>query len=321
MASTIWKGHLTFGLVSIPVKLVRAARAEKIHMHNLQRATGARVRQVFVTPDSDSVPVEAPAAQTARAGFESPRNRPFLAQPQSITPERIESPAVNAAIPKTELVRGFEYEKDKFVEFEREELEQIAPKTSSEMQIVEFVRFDEVDPVYLESSYYVTADHGGEKPYALLYTALKQTGYAALAEFVMHRRDQTMILRTGRQGMIGHTLFYEDEVRRENEFQADSGPVADRERDLAIKLVEALATPFEPGKFKDRYRERLQQAISEKIDSGTVRESAQVERKAPVVDLMAALKESLSQLKKPVKSELPTEVGKSLGKQKRAGKA
>lgn len=204
------------------------------------------------------------------------------------------------------MVKGYEFEKNKFVTFESEELERLAPKSSSDMQIVEFVRLAEVDPVYLESSYYVAPDRGGEKPYSLLFEALQKTGYAAIAEFVMHRRDQTIILRTstGGGGLIAHTLFYEDEIRRENAFPPNAELVSGKELDLAVKLVEALSAPFDATKFKDKFRERLQQAIAAKVESGTISTPARKEIKAaPVVDIMAALRESLQAARKPAASE------------------
>src|SRR2546423_7043753 len=154
MASTIWKGHLTFGLVSIPIKLTRAARAEKVHMHNLQRKTGGRVRQVFVPAEEPPASQEEPvpprkgvlemgpslvAARTQVAPYPAERN----------LPAEVEERPFDQGIPRSELVRGFEYQKGKYVEFEPEELDKIAPKTSDSMEIVEFVRFAEVDAVYL----------------------------------------------------------------------------------------------------------------------------------------------------------------------------
>jgi DNA end-binding protein Ku len=231
MALTIWKGHLTFGMVFIPIKLFRAARAEKIHMHNLQRKTGARVRQVFVPANQSPALTELPGPVRVEAAETGPS---LVAATRQATPRDVENRPSEQGISRSELVRGFEYEKDRCVEFEAEELEKIAPKASDQMEIIEFVRFAEVDPVYLDSSFYVAADRGGDKAYALLFEALKTTGYAAIAEFVMHRRHQTAILRPGRDGIIAHTLFYEDEVNRANEFHADSGLVQPKEMELAV---------------------------------------------------------------------------------------
>ena len=222
----------------------------------------------------------------------------------------------NAGLSRGEIVHGFEYEKDRYVQFEPEELARIAPRSSPDMQILEFVRFAEVDPVYLEASYYVIPDAGGDKPYALLFEALKKTGYAAVGEMVMHRRDQIIVMRPGEHGLIAHTLFYEDEVKRENEYHVGAGQTASKEMDLAMKLVDALAGKFEPGKFKDQYRDRLRQAISEKVESDAISQSETPAPKAPVVDIMAALQQSLSRIKKPVKSEAEPVTSK---KTKRSG--
>ncbi len=292
-------------------------------MHNVERQTGARVRQVFVPADNHPLPDEPrPKQESIKGPSLAAANRSSRAEDLSSLREK------NGAIPteehlperrvsRADLVRGFEYEKNKYVEFEPEELEQIAPKRSSDMQILEFVRFIEIDPVYLESSYYVAPDTGGAKPYTLLFEALKRTGYAAIAEFVIHRRDQIIILRPGSQGIIGHTLFYEDEVKRENEFHADSGLIGPKEMELAVRLVDALAAPFQPEKFTDKYRERLRQAISEKVGTGAVKEIEPVTRKTPVIDIMAALTESLARAKKPVARELKTSASKTPERKKR----
>ena len=311
MASTIWKGRLNFGLVSIPIKLSRAARAEKIHMHKLQRETGTRVRQVFVPTESDTLPDEELPELPATPQPAQGRRNDGMTVP-AVTPTPSIAPPVNrpqetaprsSGLAREDIVHGFEYEKDRYVQFEPEELAKIAPRSSPDMQILEFVRFAEIDPVYLETSYYVAPDAGGGKPYTLLFETLKKTGYAAIGEFVMHRRDQIMVLRPGKRGLIAHTLFYEDEVKRENEYLVGSEAVPAKEMDLAVKLVEALAAKFEPDKFKDQYRERLRQAISQKVESGAV---SAVEVKIPhkpVIDIMAALQESLTRIKKPVTSE------------------
>lgn len=301
MAATIWKGRLSFGLVSIPIKLYRAARAEKIHMHKLQRETGSRVRQVFVPVENAPAPRKQTEEEPPPDTRAKPQPTPVRA-PQGMARPREEVPPTPGLSP-AEIVHGFEYETDRYVQFEPEELQRIAPRSSPDMQILEFVRFAEVDPVYLETSYYVVPDSGGDKPYALLFEALKKTGYAAIGEMVMHRRDQIVVMRPGEHGLIAHTLFYEDEVKRENEYHVAAGLTATREMDLALKLVEALAGKFEPGKFKDQYRERLRQAIAQKVESGETTQAESPVPQKPVVDIMAALQESLTRLKKPVASE------------------
>jgi DNA end-binding protein Ku len=299
VAATLWKGQLTFGLVSIPIRLIRAARAEKIHMHNVSRRTHSRVKQVFIpeVPEPEPAPVTAPP-QSGRTSTVVPFARAKQASPP-VAPLSSEI----APIPKQDLVRAFEHQKEKYVPFEPRELENIAPRNSTTMEILEFVRFDEVDPIYLETSYYVLPDKGGEKPFALLYEALRKTGHSAVAEVVMYRRDQVMLIRAAAHGLIGHTLFHDDEVRKTEEFQADTSLIKPSETELAIKLVESLVSPWDPSKFKDKYRARLEQAIAGKVATGAIAESPAPAESKPVVDIVAALKASLEQMKKPAGRE------------------
>src|SRR3954470_5937663 len=134
MASTVWKGHLTFGLVSFPVRLYSAARSESISFNQLHKADGSRVRQVLYCQAEDK------------------------------------------PIPRSEIVKGFEYEKDRYVVIEDEEVKKVAPPSAKVMEILEFVQPDQVAPIYLEPSYYMARDDAGEKPYALLFDALKKSG-------------------------------------------------------------------------------------------------------------------------------------------------
>jgi len=307
VAATIWKGRLNFGLVSIPIKLFRAARAEKVHMHKLQRETGTRVRQVFVPAE----PVSAPA-DTRREKLPPEAPSPAISETPVASASSIrfpDEPSPSPALSPPQIVHGYEYEKDKYVQFEPDELAKLAPKSSPDMQIVEFVKSSEIDPVYLETSYYVAPDAGGDKPYALLFQVLKKTGYAALGEFVMHRRDQIILLRPGEHGLIAHTLFYEDEVKRNTEYHANAGLIVDKEMDLAIKLVEALADKFQPEKFKNQYQERLRQAIAQKVENSPLTQADTPVSRAPVIDIMAALQESLAKARKPVATA--TQSGKS----------
>jgi DNA end-binding protein Ku len=145
MAVTVWKGHLTFGLVSIPVRLFRAARKETVKFHQLYRA------------------------ERPEASPEEPPDNLFQATAAPIPVSRIQQAAFNpqdetpAPIPRSSLVKGYEYEKDRYVVIEKQDIERIAPKTATEMQILEFVRMSEIDPIYLETSYYVSPEEAGEK--------------------------------------------------------------------------------------------------------------------------------------------------------------
>lgn len=303
MPATVWKGHLSFGLVSIPVRLHKAARAEKIKFRQLHRRAPA---------------MEAPEPQLSLPGPVSIRSRrqedaaPTPAFPDELPATRRESvvqPVWHAAttgddmqpIPQAEIVRGYEYEPDRYVLVDEDELTSITPKTSRDIQILEFVQFGEIDPVYLETSYYMAPEPEGEKPYALLYEALRRSGYSALAQIAMHRREHVAILRAGMRGIVMHTMFYTKEVRRDEEFLADPELVAQKELDLAIKLVEALADKFQPEKYADRFQEHVQALIAAKIQGReVVSGETQPTESAPAIDIMDALKKSLEAARKPV---------------------
>jgi DNA end-binding protein Ku len=256
MATSIWKGHLTFGLVSFPVRLFTAARSESISFNQLHKEDGSRIKQVIYCAAEDK------------------------------------------PIPRDEIVKGYEYEKGKYVVIEDEDIKKVAPKTAKVMEIQEFVKSDDVDPVFLESSYYMAPDEGGEKPYALLFEAMKATKYFAVAKVTMHNREHVVILRPGEKGMVLHTMYYADEVRRNEEFRTDTSQVKEKELTLAKTLVESLASDFEPQKYHDSYRDNLKKMIDAKIQGHKVVETP-APHVAPVIDIMEALKKSLETRKPP----------------------
>lgn len=291
MASTVWKGHLTFGLVSIPVRLFRAARAEKVNLRQLYRPKNTQTEPDaahFRPPTvGQAIP---PAADLQPAIAEHlPESDPA---PVARVHQTAVEPDTNAPIERRDLLRGYEYEKDRYVVIPEEELHAITPRTATEMPIVEFVCFSEIDPVYLETSYYMAPEEAGEKAYALLFEGMRESGYAAIAQVAMHRREHVMILRPGRKGIVAHTMFYPDEVRSDLEFRTDTALVTPRELGLARMLIDTLAARFEPEKFKDSYRERLRQLIESKAGGGAVAPAAPAPA-AKVVDIMEALQKSL----------------------------
>jgi len=256
MAASVWKGHLTFGLVSFPVRLFRAARSETISFNLLHKTDHSRIRQVTFCQAED--------------------------QPVS----------------RTDLVKGYEYEKDHYVVIDDEDIKKVAPKTAKVMEIQEFVKGADVDPVYLEASYYMAPDEGGEKPYALLFEAMRQSNYYAVAKVAMHNREHIIILRPGPKGILSHTMYYPDEIRQVDEFRTDTSLVKDKELDMAKMLISSLEADFEPQKYHDEYRDNLQKMIEAKIEGKKV-VAAPSEHVAPVIDIMEALKRSLAEKRKP----------------------
>ena len=168
-------------------------------------------------------------------------------------------------VPRAEVVKGFQYEKHRYVAIEDGELEQMAPSSSRVMEVLDFVPAGEVDPLYFEASYFVVPETAGEKPYTLLYEALRRSGYAGLAQGTWQNREHLVLLRPGRYGLLLHTLFYPDEIRAQEEFRTDIEWVPPRPLELDRALVEALAGPFQPGQYKNNYRENLRALLDAKI--------------------------------------------------------
>ena len=137
------------------------------------------------------------------------------------------------------------------------------------MEILEFVKADQVDPIYLESSYYVAPDEGGEKAYALLFTALKDSGYYGVAKVAMHNREHIIVLRPGAKGILSHTMYYQDEIRQVEEFRTDTSLVKEKELAMAKMLISSLEAEFRAAEIS-----RLLPRQSEEDDRGQDRRHA-----------------------------------------------
>lgn len=306
MASTIWRGRLAFGMVSIPVRLHKAARRERIRFRNVYRPA-ENVSEPSEPPEDDEDEVETPAASRAPIReFPRPVSMP-AAPPDSVARVRNAPVAETSDLPieKARMLKGYEIEKDRFVTFQPSEVAALRPKTSTELDIAEFVHLSEIDPIFFETSYYAAPDRGGEKPYALLFRALSDTGYAAVGSLAMHGREHATVIRPGLRGLILHTLFFDNEVRADEEYATDASIVNAKELELAKLFVNALAKPFDASKLKDTFEERLQQLIDERAASAVerYRQQGEAARTPPVVDIMEALRKSLEMAKRPPQRE------------------
>jgi DNA end-binding protein Ku len=203
-----------------------------------------------------------------------------------------------------DLLRGYEVEPDQYVVLDRDELRGLQRRTSPNMEIVRSVRLSEIDPVFFETSYYVVPDRGGEKPYAILFEALRETQHVALARVGMYGREHVVIVRPGDHGILAHTMFYVDEIRSENEFRAHVEGVGAKELELAKTFLEAIEAPFAPEEFKDVYREELQAMIAKKMSEAGAAPTVQTTAATgPVVDILEALKKSIAMARKPPAQE------------------
>lgn len=207
-------------------------------------------------------------------------------------------------------MKGYEFEKDRFVAIDPGEIRKLAKSTSRDLEVMEFVNWDEIDPAYLDASYFLVPDPGGEKPYSLLFAAMKKTGFAALGQLAMHGREQILVVRTGGKGLVGHTMFYANEVRRDEEFAAQPDQVSAKELDLASTLIKHLAGPFQPEQYANAYRQRIQALIDQKLQNVPAAEehAAAAPARSKPVDILDALKRSLekaAQKKGPERATVP----------------
>ena len=273
MAASVWSGYLTFGLISMPVRLFSGARSSGISFNQLHRTDMHRVKQQLICPLDNQV------------------------------------------LDRSEIVKGYEYRKNEYVVIEPEEIKKIEPKTAKTMEILEFVKSDEVDPVYFESSYYMMPEEAGRRPYALLTKALEESEYVAIAKLTMHNREYTVFLRPHEGGLMLHTMYYEEEVRKVEGFGAPDVELKDAEVKVAHQLINALAAEWEPEKFHDEFQDNLKKLIQTKLEGGEVAEVEKPKKLAPVVDLMAALKQSLAEMEGKKKPAATVAAG---GERKRA---
>jgi len=205
-------------------------------------------------------------------------------------------------VDRSDIVKGYEFRKDEYIIIEPDEIKKIEPQTAKTMEILEFVKESEVDPVYFESSYYMMPEEAGRRPYALLTKALEESEYVAIAKITMHNREYTVFLRPHQGGLMLHTMYYAEEVRMLEGFGAPDVELKEAEVKVAHQLIEALAAEWDPEKYKDTFQENLKKLIETKLEGGEVAAVEKPKKLAPVIDLMAALKESLAQMegkKKP----------------------
>ena len=277
MASTIWKGYITFGLISIPVRLFAAARTDRISFNMLHEPCSTRIKQQLYCPTCDRV------------------------------------------VERSEIVKGYEAEKNEYVLITDDDLKNVAPPSSESMEILEFVQLNEIDPLYFDASYYATPEEPGRRAYQLLLETMQKTGYAAMAKVAMHNREYTVVIRPREDGLTLHTIYYANEVRAIPEYgQTKNTEVKAQEIQLAEQLVKSLAAPFDPEKYEDAYQKRLSDMIDAKREGKAVKET-KGKKLAPVIDLMAALQRSLNQAgteKKPAASTDDQDAG---GVRKTAG--
>jgi DNA end-binding protein Ku len=272
MPASTWNGYISFGLISVPIKLYAAARYSHVAFHEIHRKCGTRVRQQLYCPYDKEV------------------------------------------VSRDEVAMGYEVEKDKYVLVEPEELKKLQPASSTAMEILQFVKLSEVDPIYFETSYFAVPDEAGARGYSLLVKAMEDMDYAAIAKVTMHQRERTVIIRPYEKGLILHTIYYPDEIRDAQGYGKTTGNLKKQEVELAEQFAKALLKPFRPEQFHDEYKKRVEQLVKSKQDGKAAPTQEKTPRLAPVVDLMTALKQSLARSSKSQGKSESTSKGKKLRK-------
>jgi DNA end-binding protein Ku len=249
----VGSGNISFGLVSIPVKLFSATRARSVSFNLLHAKDLSRIQQKIYCPVDDAI------------------------------------------IDRSELVRGFEVEKGRYVTFTDEELKAMEAHNEHSIEITEFLPVTEIDPLYFEEAYYLGSESNAAKAYRLLADAMTQSKRVALGRYTMRGKEHLVMVRPFGKGLMLHTIYYEDEVRpAEDVDQATNESAKEAELTLAKRLIEELTQKtFDPSKYRDDYRERVLEAAQRKVAGQEVTEPTTEPKRGQVIDLMAALKASL----------------------------
>src|SRR5829696_8318722 len=259
----IWSGVISFGLVSVPVRMYSATESKELRFHFLDRRDMSPVGYEKVSKESGKT------------------------------------------VPPDEIVRGFEIQKGQYVPIEDEDLDRVDIELTHSIDICDFVDLEEIDPIYFRKAYYLLPQEGAEKPYRLLVRALEETSKVGIAKVVIRNKQHLAAVRPYEGLLLLETMYYADEVRKPDALDGDLGTarLQKAEVDMAKSLVENLSEPFEPEKYDNTYRKELLDLIKAKAKGKELPEPKD-EEEGEVIDLMAALRESVEQTRR--KQRKPT---------------
>jgi DNA end-binding protein Ku len=218
-------------------------------------------------------------------------------------------PHCNRQVDRSEVVRGYEYEKRQYVVINEDEIKKITPRSSTVMEIVAFVKQEQIDPIYFDASYFMLPDKESEKPYALLLRTLEDSNRVGIATVTMHQREYTVFIRPRNNGLTIHTMYYANEIREVAGYGKAEKDVKLKpaEVKLAEQLVDSLSQDFRPEQFHDKFQENLKALIEAKQKGKTI---VAEHKPAParVIDMMDALKKSLATAEAQQKQKKPTKL-------------
>src|SRR3954467_7063918 len=249
-------GTISFGLVSIPVKLFSATESSAAISFNMLHAKcGGRVKQQYICPRDE-----------------------------------------NVVVPREEMVKGYEFAKDRYVTFTPEELKTLEEKASQQIEIAEFVPSDKIDPVYFDKAYYLGPEKGADRAYRLLAEAMRRSGKTALARYAARGKQYLVQIRPLPEGgLVMQTLMYADEVRSFKDVEVEPGEVKEPELALAQQIIQQISTDeFKPEKYTDDVRARIHEQIQRKVAGQEIQTEEPAQPQTQIIDLMEALKASLA---------------------------
>ncbi len=252
-ARSIGSVTVSFGLVSIPVKLYSATQPSAgLSFNMLHAKCGSRVKQQYICPKDNEI------------------------------------------VPRDQMVKGYEFSKDRYVTFTEDELKQLEEKATQSIDIVEFIPIDKIDPIYFDKPYYLGPDKGGAKAYSLLAETMRRSERVALGRYAARGKQYLVLLRPVEDGLIMHQLLYADEVRPFADVPLDKVEVREQELKLAMQLVDQIAgESFRPDAYEDDVRKRIHDAIQKKVDGEELTLAPAESPGGQIIDLMEALKASL----------------------------
>jgi DNA end-binding protein Ku len=265
----MWTGTISFGLVTVPVKLYSALNRKTVRFHQLSGKTGVRVVQKRVDPQTDE------------------------------------------EVPYENIVKGYELAPDRYVVIEPGELDALEPKKTKTIEIEDFVKLSQIDPVFYDHPYYLAPGPGGAKPYRLLLEAMRETGKVAIARVVIRSKEQLVAVRPMGDALGMATMLFADEILSPESLdevaEAAKVKTTQRELEIAKQLIDSLAGDFEPSKYRDTHREQVLALIERKAQGKAIAvQPAPEEVAAPAPDLMSALKASLEAVRAREGDRAPT---------------
>jgi DNA end-binding protein Ku len=280
MARAIWSGSISFGLLNVPVRLYSAVARRNIALREIRESDSSRIKHRRVAEGTDE------------------------------------------EVPYDEIVKAYEITPGRYVPLSKDEMSALAPEKTRAIDVQDFVDIEEIDPMYFDSPYYLGPADGADKAYSLLAAAMESSGKAAIARFVFRNKEHLAAIRASKGVLTLTTMRFADEVVPASELD-DALPqkapkVAKKEREMAETLIDSLSTDFEPGSYRDEYREQLLQLIETKAEGKEIVANDVEEPKATKApDLMAALEESIA----AAKGRKSSSAGKSASKDKSSGKS